>query len=525
MYRRRRFFISALIIVLLFVLAVSCSEHPTGVLDQTGNTGGFTGEGTVDPGAGDKFLLGIVEDTTFAPGYIEVWAMNVAYDGGTGNICFDVQLGNYTELPIPAPIHFVVTSILPGDISAAEFDGTTGDGFPYYDFSSALGSDGMLEHGEISDAVTLCFHTGEPRSFSIGFRIDFGPGPDSAVISGVVFRDVNKNGIRDGCEGCEPGISGITIIMHKGFEESSQNLYITQTNADGEYRFSNLSEGVYTVRAQALSTMWETTSSNPLLVTLIEGLDGVIQSFHQADFGLFPMNNGLLLWNKLGSVDEVQNSEVGPNGIIVGGVQYVACRYGNGMKPMVRTGDHNIPDNFIDFEALDLGNQGCIEFWYLPDYINGSVGNLVEIFRYGIEEDVQNNEFLGICFNDWQNKLCINSWDLNRTARVGMTQVPGSIPDWSTTEPFHMALTWDGTETVVNDRLKFFVNGKQVMASYFQSGDPTFDDWLPDAVLRLGSRLLSGDWNRHHWEGHNAVIDNIKIWNYPKTDFSDRFTE
>jgi hypothetical protein len=530
MSRRKRPFIYcsfiAIFFILLLALAISCSEQPTGVQNQPGDTGGFIGEGGIDPGAGGKFLLGTVEDTTFAPGHIEVWAMDVAYDGNTGNISFDVQLGNSTERPIPAPVHFVIISVVPSDISVVDFDGISEDGFPFYDFSSKLGSDNILEPGEISDRATMRFHTGEPRSFSLGFRIDFGLAQDTGIIAGVVFRDDNRNGVRDQCDMCEPGISGITITMQRGIDKGAENLFITRTDANGEYRFSNLKEGVYTVRAQVPSALWEITSPNPLLVTLIKGLDGKVQDFYGANFGFFFLHSeGLLLWNKLGSREEVENSEVGPNGVIAGDIEYLPCKYGLGFKPLPRTGDHNIPDNFIDFEALNLGNQGCIEFWYLPDYINGSVGNVVELFRYGIAEDVQNWEFIGICFNDWQNKMCINSWDLNRTARVYMTQVPASIPGWSTTEPFHIALTWDGTAPVVNDKLKFYVNGQQVMASYGHNGDPTFDDWLPDAVLRLGSRLFSGDWDRHHWEGDDAVIDNVKVWNYPKTDFSDRFNE
>lgn len=234
---------------------------------------------------------------------------------------------------------------------------------------------------------------------------------------------------------------------------------------------------------------------------------------------------GLLLWNKLGSAEEVQNSEVGPDGVIVGDIEFLPCKYGNGMKPLPRTGDRNIPDNFIDFEALNLGNQGCIEFWYQPDYIDPSVGHIVEMFWYGIEDDPLNLYFIRTGFNDWQNLFNIGAFDLDWTNGLSGGRAPASIPGWSTTEPFHIALTWDGTEPVVKDRLKFFVDGVQVIDGYNNSGDPMLDDWLPEAVLRLGSRLISGDWNRHNWEGDDAVIDNIKVWSCPKTDFSDRFDE
>ncbi len=524
---RKRSFICcsfiAIFFILLLVFAISCSEQPTRVQNQPGDTGGFTGGGGIDPGADGRFLLGTVEDTTFCAGYIEVWAMDVAYDGNSGNVSFDVQLGNNTECPIPAPVHFVIISVVPSDISAVDFDGISEDGFPFYDFSTKLGSDNILEPGEISDRVTMRFHTGEPRSFSIGFRIDFGPVSDTGIIAGVVFRDDNKNGVRDQCDGCEPGISGITITMHRGFDKSTENLFITRTDANGEYRFSNLEEGVYTVRVQAPPAMWEITSSNPLLVTLIKGLDGRVQDFYRANFGLFLMNNGLLLWNKLGSSQEVQNSEVGPNGVIVGDIEFLPGKYGNGFRPLPRTGDRNIPDNFIDFEGLNLGNRGCIEFWYLPDYIDWRVGHVVDILRYGVEQDWW-NEYISSHFNDWQNLMCSGVIDSGHAASMSMDIRPSNTPGWSTTEPFHMAFTWDGTDPVFKDQWKLFINGQRVVGTYYPA-DVTLDGWLPDAVLRLASRLLSGDWDRHPWEGHNAVIDNIKVWNCPKTDFSDRFNE
>jgi hypothetical protein len=43
--------------------------------------------------------------------------------------------------------------------------------------------------------------------------------------------------------------------------------------------------------------------------------------------------------------------------------------------------------------------------------------------------------------------------------------------------------------------------------------------------LLLATRWADGDWNRHNWEGSDGIIDNIKIWDYAKTDFADRFVE
>jgi hypothetical protein len=499
----------AIFFILLLALAISCSEQPTGVRNQPGDTGGFIGEGGIDPGAGDKFLLGIVEDTTFAPGHIEVWAMDVAYDGNTGNISFDVQLGNSTERPIPAPVHFVIISVVPNDISTVDFDGISEDGFPFYDFSSKLGSDNILEPGEISDRATMRFHTGEPRSFSIGFRIDFGLAPDTGIIAGVVFRDDNKDGVRDPCEGCEPGISGIMITMRRGFDKSAENLFITHTDANGEYRFSNLIEGVYTVRVQAPSALWEITSPNPLLVTLIKGLDGKVQDFYGANFGLFLLEGeGLLLWNKLGSAQEVQNSEVGPDGNEIGTITYAPVKFGNGFKPCTDRSAIQFPNSVLSRD------NGCIEMWVKPEFDKTLGGRLCYLIN-------QRTTAYSVPPDQWM----ISAAYVNNTLGLWMYiggGMPVTIylywePDWAIDDLVHLAFAWD-INAENGFTLAIFRNGEKVAstdAPIYGSGTQ------PGSTLWIGN--IHYDYTADtNWLGN---IDNVKVWKCPKTDFSDRFEE
>jgi len=235
---------------------------------------------------------------------------------------------------------------------------------------------------------------------------------------------------------------------------------------------------------------------------------------------------GLLLWNKLGSEWEVLHSMVGPNGVITGAVTYLPGQYGNGFKPLPRTGDPNIPDNFIDFAGLNLGPKGCIEFWYLPDWSDWRVGHTVEFVGYGIPGPTATLVDFYAQYNDWQDLLGVGftNGQGDWANSAGVSLVPASTPGWSTTQPFHMAITWDGSAPLMADRLKTFINAVQV-GTGSAGGNPEFSNWSSSSVLRLASRISSGDWYRHHWEGDHAIIDNIKIWNYPKADFSDRFQE
>lgn len=234
---------------------------------------------------------------------------------------------------------------------------------------------------------------------------------------------------------------------------------------------------------------------------------------------------GLILWNKLGSAEEIQNSEYGPNGVITGDLFFLPAQHGTGFKAQPRTGDHNIPDNFVDFGNLGLGQRGCMEFWYQPDWRDYWVGHIISAFAYG----PPGSDYLLVGeFNDWQGLYSFVLRDPPASG-VQISFRPWQLPEWSTSQPMHVALTWDDSQPIVCQRLRVFINGLDVftMGGWCAgaTGDPKFDDQPADAVLRLASRRWSGDWDRHPWEGDHDIYDNIKIWNYAKTDFSDRFAE
>ena len=232
----------------------------------------------------------------------------------------------------------------------------------------------------------------------------------------------------------------------------------------------------------------------------------------------------VILWNKLGSDAEVTNSEIGSDGIIVGDISYGPGQFDNGFQPEWRTGDHNIPDNYVRFNDLNLGQQGTIEFWFHPDWIAPGYSHCRDILWYG-KANPNRRCLLYFQYNDWQNRLNLYLFDDYLTsAFVKRFIVPANTPEWSTTEPFHVAITWDGTAADNADKLKLFLNGNE-RGALASSGAPTFDDWDNTNYMCLASRTIEGDWVRHNWEGSDGIIDNIKIWDYPKTDFSDRFVE
>ena len=77
-----------------------------------------------------------------------------------------------------------------------------------------------------------------------------------------------------------------------------------------------------------------------------------------------------ILWNKLGSEDEVTHSEIGPNGDLVGAMNYLPAHDGNGFKPeQLNPGYYDTPTNYVDFQNLQLSQRGSIEFWYWANWV------------------------------------------------------------------------------------------------------------------------------------------------------------
>ncbi|MCI5144044.1 MAG: hypothetical protein D3923_00630 [Candidatus Electrothrix sp. AR3] len=243
----------------------------------------------------------------------------------------------------------------------------------------------------------------------------------------------------------------------------------------------------------------------------------------------FPLavNADLLLWNKLGSTYEVQHSAAGPNGEIVGEVLFEPSQHGNGFRSAERTNNFDTPNNFVRFPLPGLGPQGSIEFWYHPDWNNSSVGHVIDLIQYGFPEPSGGAHLAFVLsYNNWTDHII--AWVLDQGTDPPDLAVeyiyPSSNPQWSTITPMHIAYTWDVS---ADKKLTLYLNGQPAGSNYRVEGTPDEFLWnFSEPYLYVGSRMYSGDWDRHYWEPNiNGIIDNIKVWDYAKADFSDRFFE
>lgn len=103
-----------------------------------------------------------------------------------------------------------------------------------------------------------------------------------ATLSGKLFRDDNANGTQDGAEtGLPFGTLYLDANNNGQFDLGEQNV---QTDIVGNYRFTNLAAGTYTVRLAPLPGMMQTAPLNPnsYTVTLATATSGVTNR----DFGV-----------------------------------------------------------------------------------------------------------------------------------------------------------------------------------------------------------------------------------------------
>ena len=216
-----------------------------------------------------------------------------------------------------------------------------------------------------------------------------------------------------------------------------------------------------------------------------------------------------ILWNKLGSIAEVETSETGPAGVIAGTVNFDHdVKFGKGLTP--NTGDAgsgvDFPTTIVDPE------KGCVEMWvqFYADPVAFSYGVYgfinVAHWRPGGDGDPHNVMMFG-----WHNSN--SSLTFNGTSRGVLYE--NFDPALNT--PVHIACVWDrqGIDSS-GDYMRIYVDGTMVT-----SGN-TENDWGTDNTA--GEFRIAAPWDSDFATDRYSV-DNIKVWDYAKTDFSDRNTE
>ena len=212
----------------------------------------------------------------------------------------------------------------------------------------------------------------------------------------------------------------------------------------------------------------------------------------------------LLLWNRMGTNDQITNSEIGPNGTINGTLIYSDNKFGNGVNT---TGINN----YIEFDNVSTGDQKwTVDFYFTPlqDYICGSTnthGQGVWLMGY----DSTGTYMYAFYWNSLYKILF---------TELAPTRLSLKYPDvdFEANRIYHIRLVVDRTLSGSN-RHKLFINGEfqtPVVHADYGNVDKPLDR------LRFGAHFPTPP----KFDG-SAIFDNIKIYNYSNLNFEERFNE
>lgn len=229
---------------------------------------------------------------------------------------------------------------------------------------------------------------------------------------------------------------------------------------------------------------------------------------------IYAETGNVILWNKLGSDEEVLNSEIGDNGVIMGGdYAYELARHGYGYIRKAVGQYLKFPASIVE----QIKYRGTIELWITP-----KVPKPVP-YRYGIfgfigapygHYGVPSEGHFGLKWGDtvtgrgFEASIKFNGTTIHTPVESEQFVAEVGVP-------FHVAMSWDingiaGTE----DTLRVYRDGEIV--------GRTTKLWNPQGEVEkdiiLGYGPDSGGYDKF-------ISDNLVIRDYAKTDFSDRFNE
>ncbi len=233
--------------------------------------------------------------------------------------------------------------------------------------------------------------------------------------------------------------------------------------------------------------------------------------------------DSLVLWNKLGSVPEIETSEVGLNGMITGGGFGPGMFGGAYRADFTQDLEASFPKEVIPIDA------GAIEFWGRIEGFTTNVywGPNPHFFQF--VDPGRGGWHIGLNGNNGGGLGGITASAGQFGAATGGFFFPNQVPyeqflGVGQAEDFHhYALVWDknGIPGVDNGTRKVvvFLDG-QLDSMGFVGG--------PDILPIIGGQLdliLIGDGQAPTLGTEVVLIDNLKIYDFAKTDFSDRFEE
>jgi len=277
---------ATLAVVLLGVLVglAACSDNPVGDTTPADDTG--LASGGIDVATGDfELTVATAGDPSRPfPGPFAILGRNIHYDDALGALVADLSVVNHSRTSFPEPVGLTFVRLLPEGVEVLNPDNDQhGDG-AYIVFQFA-NDDAMWTPGEQSLPREVQFKVERGRAVAFVARIMVGTLPTGGSIGGIVWNDLNKDGVMDSVE---TGLGGVPVGLAHDDTPVTSNvrsvIRTTRTDRTGHYRFDHLIAGHYIVFK--MDGGCQPTTPTQIQVLLVED-NGEVSSFLDADFGCY----------------------------------------------------------------------------------------------------------------------------------------------------------------------------------------------------------------------------------------------
>lgn len=222
------------------------------------------------------------------------------------------------------------------------------------------------------------------------------------------------------------------------------------------------------------------------------------------------VDGGLILHNTLDSTTAVLNSRYGPDLTIVGTPEYSACQFNNGVKCIANKYVYVPLVNFLNYDSFAI-SFFCKYYAYSIISCGTSDSQIYDILYCTDAFNIY--PIIAFYHRNGYSQLLLF---LNATNYFGLDLYSGI--DIALNDIVFYSFIYDSKNTNPNILKIYYYNLTSGQSSIFTttSSSGTASTFTPTAthILSLGQQHVI---NR----GGNVIIDNLKIYNYAKNDYSD----
>lgn len=283
----------------------------------------------------------------------------------------------------------------------------------------------------------------------------------------------------------------VTVSHTNNFQTNESFILSLSTGEDYGYWSTNSITGPYS----SMNTSGTNISAIMNMNLWVYGRDTIGNNSTTNQYYYTVTNTNLTLWGKM----ESATSTIGPNFTTVGSVTYGPGVFGNGANL-----------NSVNYFRVNSTNlfsptEGTLSFWFTPTWDGTNVAGL---YRTLLDS--------GTAVGEQRMFIAHDDMDLSRFNVFG-TSANISPTEWETNfisgKPIHIAVTWKASGIGASGHtLKGFFNGRQVaFTNGLISNQTVFFD------LYIGKHTSQ--------TGAEGRFDNLKIYNFAKTNFADRSIE